>query len=115
MDMKASRNRCRIVLLCLMIGGCEKPNAVLTAANFQDKFNEVESTNRTWPGVLTLSDIEEILGFGAAISVSDPDLANSPPGLTTGGQTWSRWAFRNEVLLVGFANGHVSSVVRLRR
>jgi hypothetical protein len=56
-----------------------------------------------------------MLGPGEAISAADADLANSPPGVRTGEFSWSRWAFQNEVLLVGFADSRVASVVRLRR
>jgi hypothetical protein len=101
--------------MCLMVGGCEKPNSVLLASNYQEKFDEVEAANKAWPGALAPPDIEAILGPGDAITAGDPDLASSPPGMLIGGLKWLRWAFRNEVLLVGFADGRVASVVRLRR
>ena len=115
MGVKSSGPWCGIVLTCLIVGGCQKPNTVLSGANYRQKFDEVEAGNRARPGDLAPRDIEAILGPGEAISAGDADLANAPPGVTTGAQKWSRWSFRNEVLLVGFADGRVASVVRLRR
>ena len=115
MGVKSSGLWCGIVLTCLIVGGCQKPNTVLSAANYRQKFDEVEAGNRARPGDLAPRDIEAILGPGEAISAGDADLANPPPGVTTGAQKWSRWSYRNEVLLVGFTEGRVASVVRLRR
>jgi hypothetical protein len=115
MGGKRCRLWCGTVLACLILGGCQKPNTALSAANYRQKFDEVEAATRARPGALAPPDIEAILGAGEAISAGDGDLANPPPGVTTGDLSWSRWAFRNEVLLVGFADGRVASVVRLRR
>jgi hypothetical protein len=115
MGVKSSWLWCGIVLACLIFGGCQKPNSALSAANYQQKFSEVEAANQARPGNLAPRDIEAILGPGEAISAGDSDLANPPPGLTTAGLKWSRWAHGNEILLVGFADSHVASVVRLRR
>jgi hypothetical protein len=115
MWVKSSRLGCGIVLACLIVGGCQKPNTVLTAANYRQKFDEVESANQARPGDLAPRDLEAILGPGEAIAAADADLANPPPGVRTGELSWSRWAFQNEVLLVGFAESRVASVVRLRR
>ena len=115
MSVKRNRLWWGIVLACLILGGCQKPNTVLSAANYRQKFDEVEAATRAQPGDLAPHDIEAILGPGEAISAGDADLANPPPGVTTGDLSWSRWGFQNVVLLVGFADGRVASVVRLRR
>ena len=115
MSAKGCRLWCALVLTGLMMSGCQKPNTVLSAANYRQKFDEVESANQARPGDLAPSDIEAILGPGEAISATDSDLANPPPGVTTGAFNWSRWAFHNEILLVGFADSRVAVVTRLRR
>jgi hypothetical protein len=115
MRAKGSRRWCGIVLLCVIAGGCQQQNAVLSAVNYRQKFDQVEAANRARPGDLALSDIETILGPGESILAGDADLANAPPGVTTGDLRWWRWAFGNEVLLAGFADSRAACVVRLRR
>ena len=103
------------VATCVIVGGCQKPNTILSTANYLQKFDEVEDANRAHPGDLTPTAVEAILGAGEAISAGDPDLASAPPGLMTVTMKWSRWAFQNEVLLVGYSDSRVATVVRLRR
>jgi hypothetical protein len=87
----------------------------LSAANYRQRFDQLEAATRERPGELGPADVEAILGPGQSIPAGHADLASSPPGVTTGNMKWSRWAFQNEVLLVGFADSRVASVVRLRR
>jgi hypothetical protein len=115
MDMRSSRYCLGIALVLLIAAGCQRHNSVLSSANYKQKFDEVEATNSARPGDLVSRDIEAIVGPGESIQAGDPDLANAPPGVTPSDMAWSRWAIQNEVLLVGYANGYVASVVRLRR
>jgi hypothetical protein len=106
---------CGVVLACLIAGGCQKSNSVLSAANYRQKFDQVEVANRARPGELGPGDVEAILGPGESVRPGHGDLANPPPGVTAAEMSWSRWAFQNEVLLVGFVDSRVGAVVRLRR
>jgi hypothetical protein len=115
MRAKTSPILCAISLACIVLGGCQKQKTVLSADNFRQKFDQVEAANQARPGDLAPRDIEAILGPGESISAQDSDLANPPPGVLTGDMKWSRWACQNEILLVGYADTHVASVVRLRR
>jgi len=115
MCVRSSRYFLCIAMVLLIAGGCQKQNSVLSNANYKQKFDDVESANSASPGDLVPRDVEAIVGPGESIQPGDSDLASAPPGVTTSDMAWSRWAFQNEVLLVGYANGHVASVVRLRR
>ena len=104
-----------VLLACLIAGGCEGNKSVLSEANYRQKFNQVEAKYREQPGELLASDVEAILGPGEAIQAGHADLAAAPPDVAKGALKWSRWDCGNEALVVGFADGRVSSVGRVRR
>jgi hypothetical protein len=110
---------CGIVLACLIAGGChkskQKSNRALSASNYRQKFDQVEAAYRARPGELGPGDIEAILGLGEPVPAGHGDLASPPPGVAVAAMSWSRWAYRNEVLLVGFADSRAGAVLRLRR
>jgi hypothetical protein len=117
MRVKRSRSCCGIVLACLIVGGCQKPNTVLTAANYRLRFDQAEDANRQRPGELGPNDLAALLGPGELVRTGDADLASMPslPGVAAGNLKWVRWGYLNEVLLVGFIDDRVSMIGRLRR
>ncbi len=84
----------------------------LTADNFRQLFTDVEVANRANPGQLSLENIESMLGPGESVKSDHEDLANLPGDLKTSNLTWTRWDYGNEVLLTGFDNGSVASIIR---
>jgi hypothetical protein len=110
-----------VLLTTLLVGpltlvGCSRPPASrLTVSNDRQKFDEVEAASRTTPETVTAGAVEQILGPGESVPASHPDIAGGPPGTGDGVHRWSRWAFADEVLLVGYVNDTAASVVRLRR
>jgi hypothetical protein len=115
MRERGSIARCGVLLACLIAGGCQGKDPALSEANYRQKFDRVEAEYRQRPGELRASDVEAILGPGEAIQAGHADLAATPPDVAKGALTWSRWACGNEALVLGFADGRVSSVGRLRR
>jgi hypothetical protein len=104
-----------VLFVCLAVGGCQQGNTVLTATNYVQKFDDVESSNIANPGTLTLSEVETMLGTGYPIQAGDPAVADFPPGSLAPELEWRQWAFNNETLLVGFAKDRASAVTRVRR
>ena len=98
-----------------VIGANGFERSKLASDNCKALFDRVETGQRARPGEFTRDDLESLLGPGESIDAKHPDLASAPGADDRAPLTWVRWGFANEVLLVGFANGKLSAVVRLKR
>ncbi len=98
-----------------VIGANGFENRPLSDANYRAKFRQIQEAHLSRPGQITLADVEVVLRPAEAVTREHVDIAAGPGGAADLDLQWSRWAFANEVLVIGFQDNRIHYIGLLTR